>query len=130
MLTRCQYTSCAQEVHEGVIATLAEASDKTRGAFLDLAFLRKQRQRGGGASSRSWYVTIDHWLTGTVAATEAAEAFGGEEVSSGRGAVSWAAPVGRNVHLKRACEDASMPDTYFSLTHSASASQHASQAVR
>lgn len=63
-----------------MIAALVEASAKTRGAFLDLAFLRKQRQRSGGASSRSWYVTIDHWLTGTVAATEAAAAFGGEEV--------------------------------------------------
>lgn len=72
-----------QEEHEGVIAVLAEVSVETRGTFLDLAFLRKQRQRSGGASSRSWYVTIDHWLTGTVAATEAAQAFGGEEVRRG-----------------------------------------------
>lgn len=60
-------------------------SERTRGAFLDLAFLRKQRQLSGGASSRSWYVTIDHWLAGTVAATEAAQAFGGEEVRASAG---------------------------------------------
>ncbi|KAI8465306.1 MAG: hypothetical protein J3K34DRAFT_396199 [Monoraphidium minutum] len=67
------------ETHDSIIAALAEASAQTRGAFLDRAFLRKQRERSGGASSRSWYVTVDHWLTGTVAATEAAQAFGGEE---------------------------------------------------
>jgi len=66
-----------------VIAALAEVSAQTRSAFLDLTFLRKQRQRSGGASSRSWYVTVDHWLTGTIAATEAAQAFGGEEVREG-----------------------------------------------
>jgi hypothetical protein len=71
-----------QELHEGVISALAEASAATRSAFLDLAFLRKQRQRGGGASSRSWYVTVDHWITGTVAATEAEQAFA-EEVRRG-----------------------------------------------
>ncbi|GBF95115.1 hypothetical protein Rsub_07699 [Raphidocelis subcapitata] len=73
-----------KEQHEGVIAALAQVSEQTRGAFLDLAFLRKQRQLGGGALSRSWYVTIDHWLAGTVAATETAQAFGGEEEEGGK----------------------------------------------
>ena len=77
---RPQTSLNAQEYHPGVVATLAEASASTRRAFLDLAFLRKQRQRSGGASSRSWYVTVDHWITGTLAATEAEQAFGGEEV--------------------------------------------------
>lgn len=70
-----------QELHPGVIKQLAQQSKAVRDTFLDMAFIRKKRQRTGGVACRQWYVSVDNWIAGTLAASAAAPSFFDEEVS-------------------------------------------------
>lgn len=70
-----------QDFHPGVLMRLKHDTAQHRNAFLDLAFLRKQRQKDGSSTSRQWYVGVDAWIVGTLAASEAAPAFFDDEVS-------------------------------------------------
>jgi hypothetical protein len=70
---------CAlQKEHKGVVALLKAASDSTRARFKDIQFQRNKRRKAAAASmsrsSRSWYLPVNSWITGTTTAVEAAEA--------------------------------------------------------
>lgn len=71
-----------------MIALLKAASDSTRARFKDIQFQRNKRRKAAAASmsrsSRSWYLPVSSWITGTTTAVEAAEP-GTEEVGGGRG---------------------------------------------
>ncbi|PNH01325.1 hypothetical protein TSOC_012797 [Tetrabaena socialis] len=57
-----------KEIDPGAVRDLAEASARTRPAFLDSAFLRNKRraaQAAAGAALRQWFPTADMWLVGT-----------------------------------------------------------------
>jgi hypothetical protein len=66
-----------QTEHKGVIALLKSASDKTRSRFKDIQFQRNKRRKAAAAStslhSRSWYLTVNSWITGTTAVQDDAE---------------------------------------------------------
>jgi hypothetical protein len=65
-----------------VLSRLQYDTAQHRSAFLDLLFLRKKRQREGTTASRQWYVGVDAWIAGTLAATEAAQDFYSDEVGA------------------------------------------------
>ena len=73
----------AQELDEGAVRALIEASSESRAKFMDAAFLRQKRRAGAGAqqgsASRPWYPNIDIWLLGT-SGPSADEAHSGLEV--------------------------------------------------
>jgi hypothetical protein len=58
-----------QKEHKGVIALLHAASDRTRARFKDIQFQRNKRRKAAAASaashSRSWYLPVNSWITGT-----------------------------------------------------------------
>lgn len=66
-----------QKEHKGVIALLKAASDQTRARFKDIQFQRNKRRKAAAAStalhSRSWYLPVNSWITGTTTLQEASE---------------------------------------------------------
>ncbi|KAG2500232.1 hypothetical protein HYH03_001810 [Edaphochlamys debaryana] len=60
-----------KELDATAVQDLQAASNRTRPAFLDAAFLRNKRRTtlmATGSASRQWFPTIDMWLQGTTAA--------------------------------------------------------------
>lgn len=66
-----------QKEHKGVIALLKAASDSTRARFKDIQFQRNKRRKAAAAStahhSRSWYLPVNSWITGTTTLQEATD---------------------------------------------------------
>lgn len=84
-----------------MVALLKAASDSTRARFKDIQFQRNKRRKDAQSSStmlsRSWYLPVESWITGTTLAGAAAEAAESEEqvgvaveslISAGCGATS------------------------------------------
>jgi len=63
-----------QELHQGVLQKLEADSVSMRPKLRDLEFQRNKRKAAaaGAGVSRSWYLAVDLWISGTTAHDEAA----------------------------------------------------------
>lgn len=66
-----------------MVALLKAASDSTRARFKDIQFQRNKRRKDAQSSStmlsRSWYLPVESWITGTTLVGATAEAAESEE---------------------------------------------------
>lgn len=88
-----------QREHKGVIALLHTASDRTRARFKDIQYQRNKRRKAAAASaathSRSWYLPVNSWITGTTVLQDDAQ----EEAEEVRGELPGVFLGGRAVRL-------------------------------
>jgi hypothetical protein len=72
--------SSVQEFNQQALDSLMQASDASRGKFLDVKFLRNRRLQSAQHQVRHWFTTIHQWLQGSRAVEEVAVNFFEEEV--------------------------------------------------
>jgi hypothetical protein len=72
-----------QEFNQQALESLTQASDASRGKFLDVKFLRNRRLQSAQHQVRHWFTNVDQWLQGSGAAEEVAVSFFEEEVCTG-----------------------------------------------